>query len=52
MQRNARDGLGLAKHDNDALVNKDGYASEEVSEVQNDDEPRVASLPWVTASKP
>jgi cell division inhibitor SepF len=38
VQRNARDWLGLVEHDNDALVNKDGYASEDVSEVQNDNE--------------
>jgi cell division inhibitor SepF len=38
VQRNARDWLGLVEHDNDAPVNKDGYASEDVSEVQNDDE--------------
>jgi cell division inhibitor SepF len=38
VQRNARDWLGLVEHDNDALVNKDGYASEDVSEVQSDNE--------------
>jgi cell division inhibitor SepF len=38
VQRNARDWLGLVDRDNDALVNKDGYAPEDVSEVQNDDE--------------
>ena len=38
VRRNARDWLGLVEHDNDALVNKDGYASEDVSEVQGDDE--------------
>jgi cell division inhibitor SepF len=32
MRRNARDWLGLVEHDND------GYASEDVNEVQNDDE--------------
>jgi cell division inhibitor SepF len=36
--RNARAWLGLAKHDNDALVNEDRYASQDFSEVQNDDE--------------
>src|ERR1700749_1157213 len=36
--RNARTWLGLARHDNDALVNKDGYVSEDVSEVQYGDE--------------
>jgi cell division inhibitor SepF len=36
--RNARDWLGLVEHGNDALVNNDGYASEDFSEVQNDDE--------------
>lgn len=38
MQRNARDWLGLVEHDNDALVNVDGYASDDVGEVRNDDE--------------
>jgi cell division inhibitor SepF len=38
VRRNARDWLGLVEHDNDALINKDGYASEGVSQVQNDDE--------------
>jgi cell division inhibitor SepF len=38
VRRNARAWLGLVEHDNDALVNKGGYASEDVSEVQNDDE--------------
>jgi cell division inhibitor SepF len=38
VQRNARAWLGLAQHDNDALVSEDGYASEDVSEVQDDDE--------------
>jgi cell division inhibitor SepF len=36
--RDARTWLGLVEHDNDALVNKDRYASEDVSEIQNDDE--------------
>lgn len=44
MQRKARDWLGIVKHDNDALVNNDGYASEDVSEVQNDDEPPGGQL--------
>jgi cell division inhibitor SepF len=38
VRRNARAWLGLGEHDNDALVNEDGYASEDVSEVQDDDE--------------
>ena len=38
MPRNARTWLGLAGHENDALVNKDGYPFEDVSEVQYDDE--------------
>ena len=38
VQRNARAWLGLVEHDNDALVNKDGYAPEGVSEIQDDDE--------------
>jgi cell division inhibitor SepF len=38
VRRNARTWLGLAGHDNDALVNPDGYASEDVSDVQYDDE--------------
>ena len=38
MQRNARDWLGLVHHDNDALVDEDGYASQALSEVQDDDE--------------
>jgi cell division inhibitor SepF len=37
VQRNTRAWLGLVEHDNDALVNKDGYASEDVSDIQNDD---------------
>jgi cell division inhibitor SepF len=36
--RNARDWLGFVEHDNDALVNGDGYASGDASEVQGDDE--------------
>src|SRR6267154_5911708 len=38
VRRNARAWLGLVEHDNDALVNEDGYAAEDVSEVQDDDE--------------
>ena len=38
MRRNARDWLGLVEHDNDAVVDDDGYASEEVSEVEDYDE--------------
>jgi cell division inhibitor SepF len=37
-QRNARAWLGLVDHDNDAAGGKDGYSSEDVSEVQHDDE--------------
>ena len=37
VQRNVRDWLGLVGHDNDALVNKDGYPAEDVGEVQDDD---------------
>src|ERR1700722_13287483 len=38
VQRNARDWLGLVENDNDALVNVDGYASDDVGEVRNDEE--------------
>jgi hypothetical protein len=41
VQGNARDWLGFAKHDNDAPANNDGYdeyASQDFSEVQDDDE--------------
>ena len=38
VQRNARAWLGLVEHDNDAVVDEDGYTSEDVSEVQDDDE--------------
>jgi cell division inhibitor SepF len=38
VQRNARDWLGLVEHDNDAPVNKYGYAFDDVDEVQNDNE--------------
>jgi cell division inhibitor SepF len=38
VQRNARAWLGLVEHDNDAVIDKDGYASEDLSEAQNDDE--------------
>jgi cell division inhibitor SepF len=37
VQRNVRDWLGLVGHDNDALVNEDGYPAEDVGEVQDDD---------------
>jgi cell division inhibitor SepF len=37
VQRNARAWRGFVEHDDDALVD-DGYASEDVSEIQNDDE--------------
>ena len=38
VRRKARAWLGLVEHDNDAAIDKGGYASEDVSEVQNDDE--------------
>jgi cell division inhibitor SepF len=38
VQRNARDWFGLVEHDNDTLVSKDGYASEDVSGVRNGNE--------------
>ncbi len=41
MQGNARDWLGFAKHDNDALADDDGYdgyAPQDVGEVPDDDE--------------
>jgi hypothetical protein len=38
VQRDARAWLGPVEHDNDALGNRDGYASEDFSEIQNDDE--------------
>jgi cell division inhibitor SepF len=38
VRRNARTWVGLVEHGNDALVNNDGYAYEDASEVQNDDE--------------
>jgi cell division inhibitor SepF len=44
VQRNARDWLGLVGHDNDALVNQGGYASEDVDEVEYDDEPPGGQL--------
>ena len=37
MQRNARAWRGLGEHDNDALVDNDGYAFD-ASEIQDDDE--------------
>ena len=37
-RRNARAWLGPAEHDNDALADEDGYASEDLGEVQDDDE--------------
>jgi cell division inhibitor SepF len=36
--RNARDWLGLVEQGNGALVNNDRYASEDIGEVQDDDE--------------
>jgi cell division inhibitor SepF len=44
VQRNVRNWLGLTKNDNDSLVNKDAYASEDVSEVQDDDETPIGQL--------
>src|ERR1700722_7222630 len=38
VRRNARAWLGVVEHDNDAPVDEDGYASEDFSEVQDDDE--------------
>jgi cell division inhibitor SepF len=38
VQRNARAWLGYVEHDNDALVDEDGYVSEDVSESQDYDE--------------
>jgi cell division inhibitor SepF len=38
VQRNTRAWLGLGEHDSDALANEDEYATEDVSEIQNDDE--------------
>jgi cell division inhibitor SepF len=38
VERNAREWPGLFGHDNDALVDEDGYAFRDVSGVQHDDE--------------
>jgi cell division inhibitor SepF len=38
VQRNARAWLGFVEHDDDTLVGDDGYASEDVGEIQDDDE--------------
>ena len=38
MQRNAREWLGLAQHDDGAVVDEDGYVSRGVGEVQDYDE--------------
>ncbi len=38
VQRNARAWLGLVEHDNDALVDQDGYVSPDVSDGQYEDE--------------
>jgi cell division inhibitor SepF len=38
VRRNARDWHGRVEHDTDALVDRDGYLSEDVGEVQGDDE--------------
>ncbi len=39
MQRNARTWLGLAGQDNAALVDQDGYAFEDASELEDDENP-------------
>ena len=44
MQRNARAWRGPVEHDNDALVNNDGYAYEDASEFQDDDENQDGQL--------
>ena len=51
VRRNARAWLGLVEHDNDALVNEDGYASEDVSEFQDDDEIQSDQLAMGNVSK-
>lgn len=38
MQHNARAWLGRDEHDNDALLSRDGYVSEDAGEIQDDDE--------------
>lgn len=38
MQRNARTWLGLVGHDHGAPVDEDGYAFEDVDEIEDDDE--------------
>jgi cell division inhibitor SepF len=38
VQRNAREWLGLAQHDNGTLVDEDGYVSRGVGEVRHHDE--------------
>jgi cell division inhibitor SepF len=44
VQRNARAWRGPVEHDNDALVNNDGYAYEDASEFQDDDENQDGQL--------
>lgn len=44
MQRNARAWRGPVEHDNDALVGNDGYAYEDASEFQDDDENQDGQL--------
>src|SRR5579862_2515600 len=39
VERNARAWLGFVEHDHDALVDEEGYASEDVSEFQDDEPP-------------
>jgi hypothetical protein len=51
VERNARAWLGPVEHNNGALVNKDGYASEDVSEIQDDDETPSGQFAWVMVSK-
>jgi cell division inhibitor SepF len=42
VQRNARAWLGLVEHDNDARIQRNGYASEDVADVQDYDETQLA----------
>jgi len=44
VHRNARAWRGPVEHDNDALVNNDGYAYEDASEFQDDDENQDGQL--------
>ena len=38
VQRNARAWLGFVEQDNDVLIGQDGYASDDINEIQDDDE--------------